>query len=485
MNADELRSRAVSNNPPLNPRSSAFISGSLSDAPWYAEVTRYQWLVLIIASAGWMFDAFEGQIYNLTRDDLLRDIIGADPHRQKFWGEFFISAFLLGGTFGGVLFGTLADRFGRKPAMNASILFYSIFSGFTFFATQIWHVVALRFLVAMGVGGEWAVAASLVAEVFPPRARARAGGIFHATSVGGTWLAASAGLIVGTHWRYAYLIGVVPALLVLWVRTSIREPERWQRAAGQGVRPLPRYAGGGLGRGLSGSGLAEPPPSPGVPEEGEIPRQRLGSFRDLFGDPVWRRRAILGLLLAGIGLSTFWGVVIAGQNLTVDLLKRIGTAESVARQHAKFAYGYVQSTGMFVGFLCMGPLGERIGRRGMFIVMHLCAAAIVPMTCYLPRTYFQLLLLLPLYGFFTGGIHAGYAIYFPELFPNRLRATGVGVCFNGGRLVSAVALFFSAWLKARPNMDLRHAVSLLSLMFLFGVIILFFLPETKGKPLPE
>src|SRR6185295_10605911 len=122
-----------------------------------------------------------------------------------------------GGTVGGVLFGTLADRFGRKPTMAVTILCYSIFSGLTYFATSLWHVAALRFLVALGVGGEWAVAASLVAEVFPPRARARAGGIFHATSVAGTWLAALAGLAVGTHWRYAYLMSVVPALLLVWV----------------------------------------------------------------------------------------------------------------------------------------------------------------------------------------------------------------------------------------------------------------------------
>jgi MFS family permease len=424
-----------------------------AEAPWYAEVSGYQWLVLLIASAGWMFDAFEGQIYNLTRDDLLREIIGPNDAARRFWGELFISAFLLGGTLGGVLFGTLADRLGRKPAMNASILFYSIFSGLTYFATRHWHVLALRFLVAMGVGGEWAVAASLVAEVFPPRARARAGGIFHATSVGGTWLAASAGLIVGSHWRAAYLIGVVPALLVLWVRTSVREPERWQRAA----------AGATAGA---------------APE-------RLGSFRDLFGDPVWRRRAILGLLLATVGLSTFWAVVIAGQNIAVELLKRVrpGEADALIKQQAKVAYGYVQATGMFIGFLCMGPLGERIGRRGMFIVMHLGAALIVPITCYAPQSYGQLLLLLPLYGFFTGGIHAGYAIYFPELFPNRLRATGVGVCFNGGRALSAVAMYGSAWLKAA--IDLRLAVSMLAGLFLLGVVILLFMPETKGKPLPE
>src|SRR6478735_7661654 len=200
--------------------------------PWYAEVTRYQWLVLVIASAGWVFDTMEGQLYNLTRQDMLRDLLGSlAVSRQKFWGDVLIASFLLGSAVGGIAFGNLADRIGRKPAMTLSILFYSIFSGLTFFATQVWHVAVLRFLVALGVGGEWAVAAALVAEVFPPRARARASGIFHGTSVAGIWLAVLAGYAVGSHWRYAYLIGVIPAFLVLWVRVSIKEPERWEKAA--------------------------------------------------------------------------------------------------------------------------------------------------------------------------------------------------------------------------------------------------------------
>src|SRR5687768_6770981 len=204
-----------------------------TDRTWYSGVTRYQWLVLIIASAGWMFDAFEGQLFNITRGQMLADLMGSEgsTERVRMWGDTFLAIFLLGGTLGGVAFGSLADRYGRKPTMALTILFYSIFSGLTYFATELWHVAVLRFLVALGVGGEWAVGATLVAEVFPPRARARASGIFHTTSVFGTWLAAAAGLAVGSNWRYAYIIGVLPALLVLWVRSSIHEPERWQRAS--------------------------------------------------------------------------------------------------------------------------------------------------------------------------------------------------------------------------------------------------------------
>jgi MFS family permease len=417
--------------------------------PWYAQVTRYQWLVLAIASAGWVFDAFEGQLFNITRQDMLRDLLGGDRASQKFWGDLFLAVFLLGGTLGGVVFGTLADRLGRKPVMAVTILFYSIFSGLTFFATALWQIAALRFLVALGVGGEWAVAAALVAEVFPPRARARAGGIFHGTSVVGTWLAALAGLIVGVHWRYAYVIGVVPALLVLWVRVGVREPRRWERAA---------------------SG----------PD-----KRRMGSFRDLFGDPVWARRAIFGLLLAAVGLGTFWGVTVAGQDLAAEMLKRGGVPVDQANQRAKFAYGIVQAIGAGLGMFSFGPLAERLGRRGAFALLHALALLVVPATCYLPQTYGQLLWMLPAYGFVTVGIHAGYAVYFPELFPDHLRSTGAGVCFNGGRLIAAPLLWLSGWLKSLPGIDLRAAVTILSSTFVAGLFLLLFLPETKGKPLPE
>lgn len=415
---------------------------------WAAGVTRYEWLVLAIASAGWVFDAFEGQLFNLTRVQMLDELLAGshDPGAVRRWGDLFLAVFLVGGTLGGVAFGSLADRLGRKPTMSMTILFYSVFSGLTFFATSLWHVAALRFLVAVGVGGEWAVAAALVAEVFPARARAHASGIFHATSILGAWLAAATGLVVGSSWRYAYVLGLLPALLILWVRVGVREPERWTRAEAEGLR--------------------------------------MGSLSELFGHALWARRAVFGLLLAAVGLGTFWGVTVAGQDLTADLLVRNGMAPEAAAARAKFAYGFVESAGGGLGLLAFAPLAERLGRRGAFALLQLCAFAVVPAACYLPQTYGQMLAILPVYGFFTWGIHAGYAVYFPELFPDHLRATGAAVCFNGGRLLAAPVLWLSAELKAMPSLGLRPAVTLLGGLFLVGVALLAFLPETKGRPLP-
>jgi MFS family permease len=437
---------------PLPPTSGSTLEAPSRD-PWYRHVTNYQWMILAIASAGWIFDVYEGQIFNITRNQLLSNILhvsGNDPLIKRY-GDISLAIFLLGGTAGGLVFGSMADRWGRKPTMAVTILTYSIFSGLTFFAQSFWQVAVLRFLVAMGVGGEWAVAASLVAEIFPARARAHASGIFHATSVIGTWSATFAGIAVGAQWRNAYLIGILPALLVAGVMAWVKEPESWKRA---GIKV--KSAGG-----------------------------QMGSLKELLQHPLWRRRAILGMLLAAVGLGSFWAVTVAGQDLAKEMLQRNGVPLAEAVERSKSAYGFIQTGGGGLGLLAFGPLCVRLGRKRAFTCMLIGAFLIVPITCYLPKTYGQLMVLLPIFGFLTLGIHAGFAIYFPELFPTHLRATGAGFCFNVGRTVAASMLFLSAELKSLPGVELRMAISLLALLFLLGLVVVFFLPETKGQPLPE
>jgi len=419
-----------------------------ASGPWYRGITRYEWLVLVIASLGWIFDVYEGQIFNLTRNQLLQEILGVEPgHPEvKKYGDRLLGIFLLGGMFGGILFGSLADKYGRRPIMIVTILMYSVFSGLTYFATNLEQVMVLRFLVAMGIGGEWAVAAALVAEVFPTKARAHASGIFHATSVIGTWTATLAAILVGSEWRYAYLFGVLPALLIVWVRLSVKEPEKWQQAKTE-------------------------------------PAKNRGSLRELFTSRPWARHAFLAMCLAAVGLGTFWALVVAGQNLAHERMLADGVPEEVAVEKAKFAYGIIQTLGGGVGLVLFGPIAARLGRKKTFILYHIGAALIVPMTCFLPQSYGMLLFFLPFFGFFTLGMHAGYAIYFPELFPNHLRATGASVGFNGGRMLAFVLLWYLApWLKA--ELPLNQALTCLGGLFLLGAFLMAFLPETKGKELP-
>jgi MFS-type transporter involved in bile tolerance (Atg22 family) len=232
------------------------------------------------------------------------------------------------------------------------------------------------------------------------------------------------------------------------VRLSIREPETWQQAR-------------------------------------EQKSEQLGSFRELLGNERWRSRAVCGALLAMVGLATFWGVVVAGQNLAEQLLKQLGDPDWASK--SKIAFGFVQTAGAGAGMLAFGPLSARWGCKRTFVILHLAALVMTPLVCWLPSSlgsYPLLLCLLPVFGFFAQGIHAGYAAYFPALFPTHLRATGSGFCFNTGRILAApVLIWLSAWMKA--SFDLRIAVTCLGGFFLFGLVFLAFLPETSGRDLPE
>ncbi len=186
-----------------------------------------------------------------------------------------------------------------------------------------------------------------------------------------------------------------------------------------------------------------------------------------------------------VGLATFWGVVVAGQDLTADLLKRLNDPEASSK--SKIAFGFIQTAGAGVGMLASGPLSARWGCKRTFVLMHVGALIMTPIVCWLPfqfKSYALMLTLLPLFGFCAQGIHAGYAVYFPSLFPTQLRATGAGFCFNTGRILAAPVLIWgSAWMKS--HLDLRLAITCLGGLFLLGLAFLLFLPETSGEELPE
>ena len=442
--------------------------------PWYSGITRYQWLVLTIASLGWIFDVFEGQILLSSEKQMLSALLpaGTSEGTRDFYKYLALGAFLAGGALGGVFFGALADRIGRARTMVITILMYSLFTCLTALVQEWWQVVALRLLVALGVGGEWAVASAMVAEVFPPKARAWSGAIFHGSSVLGTYLAVAAGnYIVGNPelgWRVAFVIGALPALLTLWIRWQLREPETWIAARAADKTPM----------------------------------TAVTQLAALFA-PGIAFRTMLGFSLAVIGLATFWGVHIHGKELTLRraraaIAKEVGLAadappsqqqllwqehERRLKNHEMWGM-FLTTTGGGIGLLAFGPLCEWLGRRRAFILFHLGGLA---MGVLMFQTYRQwsdavMGVLLVLFGFWTLGMHAGYAIYFPELFPTRLRSLGAGFCFNFARLTTALMLVVNGYL-ARREVALETSGTFLSLLFLFGVAIAWMGPETKGTEL--
>jgi len=440
---------------------------------WYSGITRYQWLVLTIASLGWIFDVFEGQVLLSSEKQMLADLLPADTSEgtRDYYKYLALAAFLAGGALGGVVFGAVADRIGRARTMIVTILMYSLFTCLTAFAQSWWQVVVLRFLVALGVGGEWAVASAMVAEVFPPRARAWSGAIFHGSSTFGAYLAIAAGQFVVPRfgWQWAFLVGAAPALLTLWIRWGLREPEQWLQARSQAKQPA--FAAG----------------------------QLLALF-----EPGVAGRTLVGFSLAVIGLATYWGVHVNGKEMALRrarvLVEQRAGLSAAAPQKEREALWQAHAaelkrpemwgmllavTGGGFGLFSFGPICERWGRRPAFTLFHIggLVMAVLLLQTYQRWNDAVFGVLLFVFGFWTLGMHAGYAIYFPELYPTRLRSLGAGFCFNFARLTTAVMLVVNGKLR-EANVPLETAASLLSLLFLAGVVIVWFGPETKGTALP-
>lgn len=466
--------------------------------PWYRGITRYQWLVLVIASLGWVFDVFEGQIFVASMNEAMPSLVPDDTPEGgiSLYNNIALGAFLLGGALGGIFFGMLSDRIGRVKTMSITILFYSVFTCVSAFSQEWWHLAGLRFLVAMGVGGEWAVASSLVAEVFPKRARAHVGGIFHASSVFGTYLAVAAGtFLIGNTavhawaledspnwmrnmmdpasipWRLGFSLGVFPALLIVWIRLSLRETDSWKAAREKTA---------------SQSG------------------KKMGSIGELFSQE-FIRRTLIGVSLSTVGLATFWGAHIYGKNMYKhaienDKLVAMGIElDGITKAERKQALEphqkeikryemrgmFLASTGGGIGLVLFGPLCFRFGRRPTFAFYHIGGLIAALLVFQVITTSAGLLIALPIFGFLTLGMHAGYAIYFPELYPTRLRGTGTGFCFNAGRVIAAPILFLVGWLQKEFGYELADVAAVLSFLFILGIVALPFAPETKGLDLPE
>ena len=300
------------------------------------------------------------------------------------------------------------------------------------------------------------IAAALVAEVFTGKARTIAGGIFHASSILGVVLAALQGMfITGEHWRAGFALGLLPAVLVVWVLASLKESEQWL-ASKEDVS----------------AGSAK----------------RENALVELMRDRRWRSRALIGFGLAAIGLGTYWGIYAWSFELVGEVLGNVSDAERA--RACSFAYLVLTVLGALPGQLAFAPITMRLGRRTTFALYHLGALITVPIAFLLASSYLQTVVLLTISALFTAGMHSGYAIYFPEMFPTRLRATGASFCFNLGRLGSAVLLLCRGEVRGYferlwPGLGLRYAVSAMSLLFIVGLILLWFAPETKDRPLPE
>jgi MFS family permease len=459
--------------------------------------------VLIVAVLGWLFDAMDQRLFILARTPALRDLLpGLPVERLPAYAGWATGLFIAGWATGGLLFGLMGDRWGRVRTMTLTILVYSIFTALSGLARSWPEFAAYRFLCGMGIGGEYAAGVALVAEAMPARARPFALGLVQAFSSVGAIIGSGLSLLVGPQtmvgrtagWRVLFLFGAIPSLLVVLIRMRVQEPGRWLRA-----RDLAQ----------SRAGL------------------QLGDLREIFGDPILRRRTVIGMILGMVGQIGLWSIALftpelvrgsllaqrrgeiatvatdptSTAGLDLDALARASSrteveAEGRAAAWRREADGLVgwgtllQDVGSFFGAPLCTMVAVRWGRRKAFALAYAMALASVWFVfgslARGPDVYWML----PLLGFCTCGIFGVIIVYLPELYPTRLRTTGTGFCYNIARYITATGPLVQGSLTVLFGglgyaMPIRPAAMSLALIYLLGLAVVPLAPETRGQPLPE
>lgn len=430
-------------------------------------LTRYQWMVLFAAWLGWGFDVFDSLLFNYVAPNCVPTLLGlpiGSPEAKKatlYWTGILTSCLLLGWAAGGILFGWVTDRIGRSRTLLLTMLLYAFGTAACAFADNIWMLLAFRLVAALGIGGEWAAGASMVAEVVPEDKRVEAGallytaapaGLFLATfvnfQVAGNWLAESP----ETSWRYVFLFGLLPAAAAFAVRLFLKEPERWKHV--RASEPVARLS-------------------------------------ELFG-PEYRRYTLSGFLMALTALVTWWScnafipVVASGLAQTEGArlgLDRTGTLALV--EHWKLTATTWFNLGGLIGTLLTIPIAKHLGRRTMFATYFGLSAAAILVTFGVEMAPQLRLIMYFAIGLTVFGVFGSFTYYLPELFPTRLRGTGAGFCYNAGRILAAAGPFA---VGAIASQGVDAAVGVLYWVGFVPLVALLFMPwviETRGRALAD
>src|SRR5687768_6095758 len=393
---------------------------------FWKEATPEARKALVAASLGWLLDAFDVMLYALILTAVIEDL-----GLSRATGGLMASLTLGASAIGGLLFGVLADKLGRTRALNFSILLYSVFTFACGFAQNVWQFAAFRVLLGIGMGGEWASGATLVSETWPEKHRGKALGIMQSCWAIGYGLAAIVVAIVLPRfgWRAVFFVGIIPALFTLWIRRSVKEPEMWTRRASQ--------------------------------------PKRVGNF-------PWK----LAFFLAAMNAATmfaWWGL-----NLWVpSYLSLPSTQGGVGLSTETMAMFVVaMQVGMWLGYVTFGFISDALGRRPTYIG-YLVIAALLVWIYGMVREPVALLVLGPFVAFFGTGYFSGFGAVASEIFPTSIRATALGVTYNSGRLLSAVAPFIVGSMAQRRGFG--PAFMLTSFAFLVAALLWLGIPETKGR----
>ncbi len=475
-----------------------------STGNWWSQLQPYQRLVFIVATLAWLFDCLDQQLFNLARKPAMDALLGAKQDMMLF-GKFPIQAgalstsiFVLGWATGGMIFGSLGDRYGRAKMLSVTVLLYSIATGLSALSQSFTDFAVYRFITGLGVGGVFGLAVALVADTVPGHVRPRALGVLQSFSAVGNCAAGFIGLTIAltalgdndNYWKWLFVIGALPAFLVATIQLRMKEPESWTQSR----------------------------------DKAKAEGKRSGSYRDLFGHSLWLKHALLGMVLSCAGVIGLWGIGVFSSDLVGDIISHnLLEAGAKPEEISKGKQLWMSlnllafNAGAFAGMLIFTRVAVALGRKKAFAVFFTGALLVTVFVFQMIGKIngrWDILWMAPLMGFFQLSVFAGFSIYLPELFPTRLRATGVSFCYNVGRYFAALGPFTLGALaagfgkkaqalaeknapegitdaalgalKSVAKIDaFRDAASWMCLIFLIGIIVLPFLPETKGKPLPE
>lgn len=430
-------------------------------------LTRYQWTVFLAAWLGWGFDVFDGFLFNYVAPNCVPALLGLEigsPEAKQatlYWTGLLTSVLLLGWAAGGIVFGMVADRIGRTRTLMLTMLLYAFGTAACAAAPNIGVLLLFRLVASLGIGGEWAAGASMVAEVVPEERRVEAGallytaapvGLFLATfvnhQVAAVWLAGSP----ESSWRVVFLFGLVPAAIAFLVRMFVKEPERWKAVKARVAPPV---------------------------------------LRDLFSPEVIGV-TIRGTLMAIVALVAWWSCNAFIPSIASGLAQTAAHAAGLERAAtlALVESWKTQATiwfnlGGLIGTLATIPVAKHLGRKPMFAIYFALSAAAIYAAFGMdwpPEVRLHLYFFIGLSVF---GVFGSFTFYLPELFPTRLRATGSGFCYNIGRVVAAAGPFAVGAVAARGVDQAMQAISYVALVPLAGLLLVPFIIETRGRVLAD
>jgi MFS family permease len=434
------------------------------------KLTRYQWTVFFAAWLGWGFDIFDGLLFNFVAPNAIPTLLGlpiGGPEAKQalpYWTGILNSLLLLGWAAGGVIFGPICDRFGRKRVLMLTMLLYALGTASCAFVTDMWQLVLCRIVASLGIGGEWAAGSAMVAEVVPEESRVEAGALLYTSAPFGLFLATFVNAEIAggwfahdpaASWRYVLMFGLLPAAVAFIVRLFVKESERWASAAA----------------------TAAP-----------------ARLREIFA-PAIRPRTISALIVTLIALITWWSVnafipAVANSLAGAEAVTRglDAAATGALKQHwIKIATNAFNFGGL-LGTLLTIPFAKRLGRRPMYLVYFLGSGLSVLATFGLDLPAETRLYLYFFIGLTVFGTFGSFTFYLPELFPTRLRSTGGGFCYNIGRVVAAGGVFavgaVSMAGKGDPAIVLR-ALLMIGFVPLIGLLFMRWVIETRGQKIPD